>query len=141
MNNNTSYGLPLTSAQCKIGAKRYPDAAILIYLKDDIYSQRHGQNKETFRVLTKNDMLKPYISDHEVRSTSVINAGEDDNTVRYNLYDFGRRFLKNLEGAQPIKVEFEFSEDAPAGIYGYALVVANKLVNMSSDGLRQFDLN
>ena len=39
-----------------------------------------------------------------------------------------------------MKVEFKFSEIIPAGIHGYALVLSNKLVCISSDGQRFFDL-
>ena len=54
----------------------------------------------------------------------------------FSIYDI----RKKLEFAQPIRVEFEFSEKNPAGIYGYALVLTNKLVSTSSDGGRYFDL-
>ena len=40
-----------------------------------------GQIKEVFRALTKDDILQPYISDHDFRSS---NAGVYD--VGYNLY-------------------------------------------------------
>ena len=50
------------------------------------------------------------------------------------------KYQKNIEKAQPIKVEFKFSENVPAGIYGYALLVTNNLVSISSDGQRHFDL-
>ena len=42
------------------------------------------------------------------------------------LYVFDIRHQKNLESAQPIKVEFKFSENIPAGIYVYASVLTNK---------------
>ena len=51
-----------------------------------------------------------------------------------------RKYQKILKNAQPIKVDFKFSENVPAGIYGYALVLTNKLVSKSSDGQRHFDL-
>ena len=58
----------------------------------------------------------------------------------FDLYVFDIRYRKNLEPAQPIKVEFNFSENAPAGIFGYALVITNKFVSISSGGQRHFDL-
>ena len=93
--------------------------------------------KEAFRSLTKNDILKPYTSDHDFRSTNVDDAGEEDDSAGYTLYVFDTRYQKNLG---PIKNEFKISEDNPAGIYGYALVLMNKLVSTSSDGQRHFDL-
>ena len=91
---------------------------MLIY-DDDCYSQGYGQINEAFKVLTKDDILKPYISDHDSISTNVSDAGEDDNTVGYVLYIFVNRNQKNLEGAQPLKLEIKFTV-VPAGIYGYA---------------------
>ena len=41
---------------------------------------------------------------------------------------------KNSKAAQPTKVTFKFPKNVPAGIYGYALVLPNKLVRVSSDG-------
>ena len=38
------------------------------------------------------------------------------------------------------KVVIKFSENVLAGIYGYALVLRNNLVRVSSDGQRQCDL-
>ena len=49
-------------------------------------------------------------------------------------------YQKNFEGGQSVKVEFKFSEKIPTGIYGYALVLMNKLVSICSDGERMFDL-
>ena len=53
---------------------------------------------------------------------------------------FSISYQKKLESVQPIKVKFQFSENIPAGVYGYALVLTNKLVSISSDSQRQFDL-
>ena len=63
------------------------------------------------------------------------------NNIGYNLYLFDIRYQKNFESAEPFKVEFRFSEDVLAGIYGYALVLTNKSISISSDGQRMFDLN
>ena len=101
---------------------------------DDYYNQGYGQTKEAFRALTKDDVLKPYISDQDFRSSN------DDNDIGYKIYVFDIRYQKNLESAQKINVEFKFSENVPAGTYGCALVLRNKLVSISSDGQRHFDL-
>ena len=53
---------------------------------------------------------------------------------------FDIRYQKRFESAQPIKVEFKFNGAVPAGIYGYALVLTNKILSISSDGQRHFDL-
>ena len=134
LNNDTFVRPPVTSAQCIIGTERYPDSAILLNYEDDDYSQGYGQIKEAFKALTKDDILQPYISEDDFRSS---NEGNNDG---YNIYAFDIRYQKNFENAQPVKVELKFSENLPAGIYGYALVLTNKLISISSDGQRMFDL-
>ena len=49
------------------------------------------------------------------------------------------RHQKNLESAQPIELEDEFSENVPGETYGFALVLTKKLVSISSDGQKHFD--
>ena len=101
---------------------------------DDDYSQGYGQTKEASKALTKHDILNPYITEHDFRPS---NEGSD---IVYNIYVFEIRYQKKIESAQPIKVQFLLSANIPAGIYGYALVLTNKLVSISSDGPRHFDL-
>ena len=98
----TFYRPPIISAQCIIGAEKYPDSAILLNYDDDDYNQGYGQIKEAFRALTKDDILQPYISDNDFRSNN------DGNNIGYNLYVFDIRYQKNFASAQPIKVEFKF---------------------------------
>ena len=134
LNNDTFVRLPVISAKVVIGTERYPDSAILLNYDDDDYSQGYGQIKEAFKALTKDDILQPYISEDDFRSSN------EGNNIGYNIYAFDIRYQKNFENAQPVKVEFKFSENIPAGIYGYALVLTNKLISISSDGQRMFDL-
>ena len=101
---------------------------------DDDYSQGCGLIKQAFKDLTKDDILEPYKSDNDFRSSN------DGNNIGFNLYVFDMRYQKNFESAQPIKVEFNFVGVIPAGIYGYASVLTNRLVSISSDCQRHFDL-
>ena len=78
-NNDTFYRPPVTSAQCIIGTEKYPDSGILLNYKDDDYNQGYGQIKEAFRARTKDDILQPYISDEDFRSSN----NNDD--IGYNL--------------------------------------------------------
>ena len=114
--NDRFYRPSVTSAQCIIGAEKYPDSGILLNYDDDDYNQGYGQTREAFRALKKDDILEPYISDHDFRSS---------NNNNDNLYNFDIRYQKNFENSQPIKVEFKFDGVVPAGIYGYALVLTN----------------
>ena len=134
LNNDTFIRLPVISAQVIIGTERYPDSAFLLNFDDDDYSQGYGQIKEAFKGLTKDDLLKPYISEDDFRSSN------EGNNIGYNIYGFDIRYQKNFENSQPIKIEFKFSENIDAGIYGYALVLTNRLASISSDGQRLFDL-
>ena len=134
LNNDTFYRPLVTSAQCIIGTEKYPDGGILLNYNDDDYSQGYGQIKEAFKALTKDNLLQQYISDHDFRSSN------DGNNIRYNIYAFDIRYQKNFESSQPIKVEFKVDGVVPAGIYGYALVLTNKLISIGSDGQRMFDL-
>ena len=108
-------------------------AVFLLNFDDDYFSQCYGQIKETFKALTKDDILQPYISDNDFRSS---NNGND---TGYRLYVFYIRYQKNLESAQPLEVDFKYSDNIAAGIYGYTLVLTKKLVSISSDGQRRFD--
>ena len=134
LNNDTFYRPLVTSAQGNIGTEKYPDSAILLNYNDDDYCQGYGQIKEDFEALTKDNLFQPYISEHDFRSSN------DANNFGYNIYAFDIRYQKNFESSQPIKVEFKFDGVVPAGIYGYALVLTNKLISISSDGQRMFDL-
>ena len=135
LNNDTFYRPLVTSAQCIIGTERYPDSGILLNYNDDTSSQGYGLIKEAFKALTKDNLLQQYISEHEFRSSN------DGNNFGYNIYAFDIRYQKNFESSQPIKVEYKFDGVVPAGIYGNALVLTNRLISISSDGQRMFDLN
>ena len=133
MINDTFFRPPVTSTQCIIGTEKCPDPAILLNYDDDDYNQGYGHIKEAFKALTKDEKLQPYINDNDFRSSNN-NKGNG-----YNLYVFDIRYHKNLKKAQPIKVEFKFSENIDAGTYAYALVLTNKRIYISSDGQQPFD--
>ena len=135
LNNDIFCRLPVVSAVCFIGTEKYPDASILLNYDDDDYSQGYHQIKEAFKALTKDDILQPHISEEDFRTS---NVGADD--VGYNLYVFDIRYQKNYTASQPIKVEFKFDKVVPNNVNGYALVLTKKIVSISSDGQRHFDL-
>ena len=120
LNNDTFVRLPVISAQVVIGTERYPDSGILLNYDDDDYSQGYGQIKEAFKTLTKVNILHPYLSDDDFRSSN------EGNNIGYNINAFDIRYQKNFENAQPVKVEFKFSENIPGVIFGYALVLTNR---------------
>ena len=135
LNNDAFCRLSVVSAQCIIGTEKYPDAGIILNYDDDDYSQGYSQIKEAFRALTKDNILETYIDDDNFITS---NARADD--VGYNLYVFDIRYQKNFTKSQPIKVEFKFNGVVPNDTNGYALVLTNRLISISSDGQRYFDL-
>ena len=129
LNIDTFCRLPVVSAQCVIGTKKYPDAAILLNYDDYDYSQWYHQIKKALKILTKDDILQPYISEQDFRPS---NKRVDD--VGCNLYVFDIRYQKNLQLLNRlIKVQIKFHGVVHKFIIGYALVLTNKLVSISSD--------
>ena len=61
LNNDTFFRLPVTSAQCLIGTKRYPHSATFLKYDDDDYSQGNGQTKKALRALTHDNILQTCI--------------------------------------------------------------------------------
>ena len=135
LNNDIFCRMTVVSAQCSIGTEKYPDAGILLNYANDDYSQGYHQFEEAIKALTKGDILQPYISEEDFRSS---NAAAND--VSYNFYVFDIRYQKNYTASQPIKVEFKFDGVVPNNVIGYALVLTNKLVSISIDGQRHLDL-
>ena len=78
-------------------------------------------------------LLQLYISDYRLSN--------DDDDIGYNIYAFDIRYQKNFESAQPINVEFKFDGVIPADIYGYALVLTNRIMSICNDGQRHFDIS
>ena len=105
----------------------------LIY-NDDNFSQAYRQSEEVYRTLTKDKLLQLYIIEDDFSSS---NDGDIDD---YNIHAFDIRCQKNFERGPSVKVEFKLDGVVPAGMYGYALVLTNRLVSISSDGQRIFDL-
>ena len=134
LKNETFCRLPLTSCQCIIGTDNFAYSGLLLNYDDD-YIHGFGQIKEAFRALAKDDLLQPYISDHDCTSSHV---RADD--AGYNLYVFDIQFQQSFTASLPIKVEFKFDGVVCNDINAYGLVLTKKLVSSSSDGQRNFDL-
>ena len=62
--------------------------------------------------------------------------------ILVTLYTFSTYSIrKNLKVLSQKKVEFNFDGVVPVGKDGYALVLTNRIISISSDGQRMFDLN
>ena len=90
LNNDAFVRMPVTSAQFIIGTEKYPDNAILLNYNDNDYSQGYGQTKEAFKAVTKDDILQPYISEKDYRSSN------DGNNISHNVHVLDIRYQKNL---------------------------------------------
>ena len=103
LNKDTFCRLPVISCQCIVGTEEYPDSGIILNYDIDDYSQGYSQIKDAFRALTKDDILQPFISDHDFRYSNVraIDVG-------CNLYVSDIRYQQNFTASQPIKVESKF---------------------------------
>ena len=134
LNNDAFYRMPITFAQVVIGSQTNPNFAVLLNYNNDCYSQGYGQIKEAFKAVTKDNILQRYIGEDDFRSSN------DGDNIGYNIHSFDIRYQKSFEKGQSVRVEFIFSENIPAWIYGYALLLPNKLVSISSDGQRMLDL-
>ena len=73
------------------------------------------KKKEAFEALTKDDIIQPYISEDDFRSS------DDGDNIGYNIHALDIRYQKIFENGQSVNVEFKFDGVIPAGIYGYAL--------------------
>ena len=95
----------VTSAQCIIGTGTYTDVDIFLncYNDDFSYSQGYGQIKETFRAFTKDDILKPFLSGQDFRSSNV-----RANDIGYKLYIFVIRYQQIFTASQRFILEFKF---------------------------------
>ena len=127
-NNDIFFRLRVISAQCVIGTEKYPNAGIILNYDNDDYAQGYHQIKEALKVLAKDYILQPYISEEDSR-TSKVRA----NDVGYNFYAFDIRYQKNYTASQPIEVEFKINGVIPNNVKGYDLVLTNKLVSVTSD--------
>ena len=128
------FGPLVTSAQSIIGTEKHPDTGIMLYYNEGDYSQGSGRIEEAYKGLTKDDIHQPYISHLDFGSSI------EGKVVGYNSYLFHIQLRKNFTASQPIKVEFKFKGVVPNNIKGYSLVITIKLISVSSDGQKHFDL-
>ena len=137
-NNDTFYRPSVVNAQCIIGSEKFPDAGINCNYAIDKFSQAYGEIVSCFRHLAKDNILQPYITQKDF----ITSNNYPDYNPGYILYVFDIRHHQDYSSPQPKKVRFDFRPPVPAAtnLIGYALLLANKKISISSDGQRQFDL-
>ena len=137
-NNDTFYKQSVVNAQCLIGSEKFPDVGRNCNYAIDKYSQAFGEIVSCFRHFAKAKILQPYVTQKDF----ITSNNYTDGNPGYKLYVFDFRHHQDYSSHQPIKVRFDFRPAvlAATNSFGYALLLTNKLVSVSSDGQRQFDL-
>ena len=59
---DTFYRPSVVNAQCNIGNEKLPDAGMKFNYANDKYSQAYGEIVSCFRILAKDNILQPYIT-------------------------------------------------------------------------------
>ena len=120
--------LPLSNAVCKIGSENYPVDGIECDYDRDNYREAYQEIENFYRLYTETNVLRPFIDLHKFRTN-------------YNSYVFDLSKQKDHIASQPIRLEFKNSAAIDVADYiAYVLVLTAKLIIISSDGQRHFDL-
>ena len=127
-NNATFDRLPVSNAVCKIGSEKYPDDGVECDYDRDKYDQAYSEIENFYTLKSETNLLSPFIDLQKFRTN-------------YNFYVFDLSKQKEQIASQPIRLEFKFSAAIIVADYiAYALVLTPKLISISSDGQRHFDL-
>ena len=94
----------------------------------DKYDQAYSGIENFYHLKSETNLLNPFIDLHKFRRS-------------YNFYVFDFFKQKDQIASQPIRLEFKFIAAFDVADYiAYALVLTPKLISISSDGQRHFDL-
>ena len=120
--------LPISNAVCEIGSEKNPDDGIECDYDRDKYDQAYSEIENFYHLHSETSLLNPFIDLHKFRTN-------------YNFYVFDLSKQKDNIASQPIRLEFKFNAAIDVADYiAYALVLTPKLISISSDGQRHFDL-
>ena len=118
--------LPVSNAVCKIGSEKYPDDGIECDYDRDKYDQAYSEIENFYLLKSETNLLNPFIDLHKFRTN-------------YNFYVFDLSKQKDNIASQPIRLEFKLSAAIDVADY-IAYALTPKLISISSDGQRHFDL-
>ena len=120
--------LPISSGVCKIGSQKYPDDGIKCDYDRDKYDQAYHEIENFYLLKSETNLLNPFIDLHKFRTN-------------YNFYVFDLSKQKDQIASQPIRLEFKFSAAINVADYiAYALVLTPRLISISSNGQRHFEI-
>ena len=127
-NNAVFDRLPISNAVCKIGSEKYPDDGIECDYDRDKYDQAYSEIENFYHLKSKTNLLNPFLDLHKFRTN-------------YNFYVFDLSKQKDHITSQPIRLEVKFNAAIDVADYiAYARVLTPKLISISSDGQKHFDL-
>ena len=120
--------LPISNAVCKIGSKNYPDNGVECDYDRDKYDQAYSEIENFYHLNSETNLLNPFIDLNKFRTN-------------YDFYVFDLSKQRDITASQPIRLEFKFNAAIDVADYiAYALVLTPKLISISSDGQKHFDL-
>ena len=120
--------LSVSNAVCIIGSEKYPDDGKECNYDSDKHDQAYSEIGNFYTLHSECNLLNPFI-DLQIFGTN------------YNFYVFDRSKQKDQIASQPIRLEFKFNAAFGVAKYiAYASVLTPKLISISSDGQRHFDL-
>ena len=120
--------LPISNAVCKIGSEKYPDDGKECDYDRDKYDRAYKEIENFYHLQNETNLLNPFIDLHKIRTN-------------FNFYVFDLSKQNDHIASQPVRLEFKISAAIDVADYiAYALVLTPKLISISSDGHRHFDL-
>ena len=126
--NATFDRLSISNAVCKIASEKYPDDEIECDYDRDNNDKAYSEIEIFYQLKSETNLLNPFIDLHKFRR-------------RYYFYVFDLSKQIDHIASQLIRLEFKFSAAFGVADYiAYALVLTPKLISISSDGQRHFDL-
>ena len=131
-NNAIFDRLEVIEASCNVGTTRYPDNEFQVDFNRNKYNEPYNEIRRFY---------KDYIKDIKGEGPPYITF--KDFKELYNLWVFDLRAQKDNPSAQPIRVNFKFSaafNHAANNYQAVALVLTQKMISVSSDGQRMFDI-
>ena len=126
--NATFDRLSVSNAVCKIGSEKHPDDGLECDYDRDKYDQAYSENENFYHLKSETNLLNPFIDLHKFRTNYI-----------FWVFDLSKQ--KDQLASQPIRLEFKINAVFGVADYiAYALVLTPKLISISCDGQRHFDL-
>ena len=137
-NFDTFHRPSVVNAQCIVASEKLPDAGINCNYAIDKSSQAYGEIVSCFGNLAEDITLQPYITQKDFLASN--NYPDGNPGYKFNVFLILHH--EDYSSAQPTKVRFDVRAAVPAAanLIGYALLLTNKLVSVSSDGQNRFTL-